>query len=139
MNKITPGIRFLFGLIFLAFGAMGLFNLMPPPKPGDIPEAAMAFSKAMADTGYMLVLVKLTETLCGLLLLLNMWVPLVLVILFPVTLNILLFHSFLAPQGLPMAIVLIGLHIYLAFVHRRDYRALFVMRDNHETKQSMAV
>jgi hypothetical protein len=40
----------------------------------------------------------------GLLLLANRYVPLALILLGPVIVNIVCFHAFLAPEGLPMAL-----------------------------------
>ena len=48
---------------------------------------------ALMDTGYLWPLIKVTEIVCGVLLILGMFVPLALVVLAPVVLNILLFHS----------------------------------------------
>jgi uncharacterized membrane protein YphA (DoxX/SURF4 family) len=112
-SKITLVIRILFGLIFFAAGLAGLLNLAPPPA--DLPERLVTFNNGLMATGYFMTLLKLTETICGLLIILNMFVPLALVILAPVVLNIFLVHAFMAPQGLPLAIVLGIFMIYLAF------------------------
>jgi len=56
-----------------------------------------------------------TETICGLLLLIGAFVPLALVVLAPIVLNIIMVHIFLAPSGLPLAVVIAALMIYLSF------------------------
>ncbi len=73
------------------------------------------FFKGMMATGYFIYLVKGTEAVCGLLLLSGMYVPLALVVLAPVVLNIFLLNAFLMPSGLPIALVIGALEIYLAF------------------------
>ena len=125
ISKITPGLRFLLGLIFLAGGIGGLFDLMKPEGS----EAALGFIAALKSTGYLWVLVKVTEIVCGLFLLANLWVPLMLIILFPVTLNILLFHAFLEHGMLVMAMLIMGLHLYLVLVNSKAYNRLFTMRE----------
>lgn len=112
-EKIDIACRIIFGLIFFVFGAAGLFQLMPPPP--NLPPDMQMFMEGLAASGYFMILLKLTETICGLMLLLGVFVPLALVILAPVVLNILLVHIFLEHSGLPMALVLFALEIYLAF------------------------
>jgi hypothetical protein len=45
------------------------------------------------------------QVICGVLLLVNRYVPLALNLLGPVIVNIVLFHTFMAPSGLPLAAV----------------------------------
>lgn len=59
------------------------------------------------------------------------FVPLALVVLAPVILNIVLTHLFMAPSGLPLAIVLGLLEIYLAFFsspYKEVIRPIFVRK-----------
>lgn len=112
-SKITLIARILLGLVMFASGLTGLLNLVPVPP--DLPERLMTFNAGLAATGYFMVLLKLTETICGLLLLSGFFVPLALVVLAPVVLNIFLVHAFMAPSGLPLAIILGLLMIYLSF------------------------
>ena len=113
------------GLIYTAFGLAGLFNMLPPPK--EIPEGAMAFSAAMFATGYFFPMVKLTESVCGLLLLSGYASPVALVILAPITLNIFLFHAWLTPGmgNLVIPVVMIVLHGLAALNYWHLYRPLF--------------
>jgi len=113
--------RLLLGLIFTVFGLNGFLHFLSMPPP---PEAAMAFFGAMAATGYMIPLLFTTQIVGGALLLLGM-VPLALAILAPVIVNIVAFHLFLAPGGLPLAVVVAALASFLAWAHRAAYRPLF--------------
>src|SRR5215831_18531192 len=65
-----------------------------------------------------------TQLVGGALLLLGM-VPLGVVILAPVIVHIVAFHVFLAPAGLPLAVVVAALAMFLAWTHRPAYRPLF--------------
>lgn len=105
--------RILLGFVFTAAGLAGLLNLAPPPD--DLPEALKTFNAGMMASIYFFPFVKATETVCGVLLLAGLFVPLALVILAPIILNIFLVHAFMAPEGLPLAIILGLLEIYLAF------------------------
>lgn len=111
--KLPLIFRLLLGFVFFAAGITGLLNLVPPPA--DLPERLQTFNAGMMAAGYFMPFVKLTETICGLMLLTGMYVPLALVVLAPVTINILLINAVLMPSGLGLAIVLAFMHIYLAF------------------------
>ena len=98
-SKIQFGARIVLGLIYFIFGGMGLgmaLGLLHMPFP-PMPEAAEAFMKGIMGSGYFLFLLKITETTCGFLLLTGIAAPLALVIIAPVTINILCFHAFLTP------------------------------------------
>ncbi|MGO9063040.1 MAG: DoxX family membrane protein, partial [Candidatus Binataceae bacterium] len=95
--------RILLGLVFAVMPWMGIFHLVHnPPMPSD----ALAFAGALMKTGYMMPLIWGTEIVSGVLILVGVLVPFALVLLAPVLVNILLFHLFLGPSGLGMAIIL---------------------------------
>lgn len=100
------------GLVFFVFGLNGFFEFLPVPELSD---KAGAYFGGLAGSGFFLPVLKITETTCGLLMLLRLFSPLALVVLAPVIVQILLFHIFLDPGGLPMAIVLALLAAYLGF------------------------
>lgn len=119
--------RVLLGLLFVVFGLNGFLNFIPAPTTPP-PEGAMAFGIALVNTGYMMPLIKGTEVLVGVLLLLNRFVPLALVVLAPVVVNIVAFHAFLAPTGFGMTVLIVGLQLYLVWIHRSVYRPLLTAR-----------
>ena len=108
------------GLIFLVFGLNGFFNFIPMGSPPT--GAAGDFVMGLFKSGYFLPFLKGIEVICGILLLVNRFATLALLILAPIIINILLFHTFLAHEGLPMAIVLVGLLGYLAWTRKEAYR-----------------
>lgn len=120
--------RVLLGLVFFVFGLAGLFNLLPPPPKEQMPPGLWEFSTAMQNTGFLLQLVKGTEVLVGALLLLNRFVPLALTLIAPVIVNIVAVHAFLAPSGLGLAIVLLGLELYLAWSYRSAFRPMLAAK-----------
>ncbi|MBY0386285.1 DoxX family membrane protein [bacterium] len=117
--------RYLLGLIFFVFGAAGLFNLIPPPP--DMPQDLQTFMNGIMATKYFFPLLKLTETLCGLLLLIGVAPALALVILAPISLNIFMLHLFVTPglQNLVIPVAILALHISSAIHYWPLYQPLF--------------
>lgn len=119
--------RILMGLIFFVFGLNGFLNFVPQPKT-PIPEGALAFVGALMKTGYMIRLIAGTQVIVGVLLLANRFVPLALALIAPVVVNIIAFHIFLSSIGIPLAVLVLVLEIYLAWAYRRVYRSMLAMR-----------
>jgi uncharacterized membrane protein YphA (DoxX/SURF4 family) len=125
-RRLTLAARLVLGLLFLASGIAGL--VMPtPPLPADSPPAMVALFTGLTGS-YLLTLVKLTEAAVGALLLANRFVPLALLALAPVTVNIVLVHLLLAPSGLPIALVVLALHLFMGWSYRGAYRGLLAAR-----------
>lgn len=120
--------RVLLGLLFFVFGLLGLLNLVPPPPKEQMPPGLWAFSEAMRNTGFLFQLVKGTEVVAGALLLLNRFVPLALTLIAPVIVNIVAVHVFLAPSGMGMSMVILGLELYLAWAYRSAFRPMLGAR-----------
>ena len=121
MKTVTIIVRVLLGLMFVVFGSNIFLHFipMPPPKP----SLATDFSKALMESHYMYVVGAL-QVMGGLLLLIGRWVPLGLTLLGPVVVNILLFHIYLEPTGLPMAIVVSTLALFLLWRNRTNFAGL---------------
>lgn len=117
--------RVLLGLVFTVFGLNGFFGFLPQPP---VPPAAGAFLGALAATGYFFPLLKATEVTAGLLLLGNRFVPLALAVLAPIIVNIVAFHAFLAPGGLPIAALVLGLELFLAWSYRDAFASVLTAR-----------
>lgn len=121
MKKATLIIRILLGLIGLIFGLNKFLQFMPTPP---MPQPAGEFMGALVASGYLMVVVALVEIGTGIMLLTNRYQPLALVILFPVLLNALLFHIFLAPAGMGGALMATAMNIFLFYANLDSYRAL---------------
>ena len=123
MKYVIVIVRLLLGLEFVVFGANAFFHFM-----GPVPEMegqAGAFITALMTSGYMYV-IAIVQILGGLCLLLGArFVPLGLTLLGPVIVNIVLFHVFLLPQGLPLAIVDCALALFLLWIYRFKFPAIF--------------
>ena len=114
-------VRTLMGLLFIFGSVTFFFNLItPPPMEGAI----KSFNEGLAASGYFFNLLKATELVCGILLLIGRFVPLALVILAPIIINILFVHTFLDRSGLPVAIFLVLAASFLAYYYRRAFAPL---------------
>jgi len=123
--KITTHLaRVLLGLLFLTFGLNGFFHFIPMPPPFGL---AGQYLGALFASHY-LVAVFLLQAIGGALLLANRYVAVALVLLGPILVNILLFHSLMAPQGLPLAIIALGLWLTVFVKTRRAFSGVFVAR-----------
>ena len=111
-KKVTVTARIILGLIFFIFGLNGFFHFIPMQP---MPEQAGAFFGGLMASGYFIPVLAGTQTLCGALLIAGAFVPLALIVLAPILVQIVLFHTFLAPSGLPLAAFICILEIYLAF------------------------
>lgn len=126
--------RIILGLIFFIFGLNGFFHFIPVPA---MPQEAEAFMGALKNSGYMLPLIKLVETFCGLIFLTGYYTPLGLLVITPVIYNILFFHIFLAPAGIPLAIVNVVLHGILVFGNYHLFHCLLTtgVNSSNNTKE----
>ena len=113
--------RYLLGIIFLVFGANGFLNFIPMPPPTGLAGQYMG----ALFVSHFLVVVFLLELIPAILLLVGRYVPLALVLLGPVIVNIVLFHAFMAPSGLPLATVVVILWLLTAWTVRSAFEGIF--------------
>ena len=110
--KITAAIaRILLGVIFLVFGLNGFLHFIKMPPPTGV---ALQFMGALIAS-HEIAVIMLLQVIGAVLLLINRFVPLALLLLGPVIVNIVLFHAFMAPNGLPMALIVSVLWILTAY------------------------
>jgi hypothetical protein len=116
--KITSTIsRYLLGVVFLTFGLNGFLHFIPMPPPAGV--AGQFFGALFVSRLYVVIFA--LQVVPAVLLLVNRYVPLALTILGPVIFNILCFHIFMAPAGLPLAFfvtvlwILVVSSVWLAF------------------------
>ena len=125
MRVVNIIARILLGAAFTLFGLNGFLQFL---NMGPMPTGlAGQFIGALALSHYFWVVAAL-QVAGGVLLLLNRFVPLALVLLGPVIVNILLYHIFLNPAGMLMAIVVTVLWFIVYFAHRRYFSGIFVQR-----------
>src|ERR1700721_3787737 len=116
--------RILLGIIFVFFGLNGFLHFLNEPLP---PGLAGQFIGALMQSHYVLF-VSAVQVISGVLLLVNLYVPLALVLSAAEIADILAFHIFMAPSQIFMALLVAILWI-IVFVQQRQYLAcLFVQR-----------
>jgi len=114
--------RIVLGLIYFIFGLNFFLHFLPtPPQTGGPAES---FTTGLFQSGYFFPFLKGLEVILGSLLLTGAFVPLALVVLMPISLNILLFHAFLTDNAI-MGIIIVALQLYLAWAYRDYYKPLF--------------
>ena len=122
MNIIAMIARYLLGLAMLVFGANKFFNFMPQP---ELPADALAFMGQLMNSGYILPTLGVIYLLAGLLLVINKAVPFALIILVPVSFNIVAFHLKFAPEGVLFAAVVAVLNLFLIYSNWNEFKSLF--------------
>lgn len=127
-RHLTTAARILLGIVFVGAGLGGLLNAPPALTSPPMPAGVVALVDGMVKSGYLLKLLKITETAVGVLLVANRFVPLALTILAPIVVNILAFHVFLMPSGLPVALAVLALELYLAWQYREHFRTVLEAR-----------
>jgi putative oxidoreductase len=115
----------LLGLLFVMSSVVVLFNLVPmPPMPEGTPAAL--FMGAFVPTGY-LTFVKVFELIGGVLVAIPRTRNYGLLVLGPILVNILAFHTFInkgAGLADPMLIFIVLLALYLLWVGRKAFAGL---------------
>lgn len=118
-KKILFGVSILFGLMFINSGLNKFFNYMPMPK--DLPENMMKVMTAFIEIGWLMPLIAVAEIAGGLLFITNKYRALGAIIIFPVMIGILLTHIITAPSGLPLALVLMAINLWVIIENRDKY------------------
>jgi len=97
MKNATTVFRILLGFLYLVFGLDYFLHFIPyqPHHTGN----ARAFKDGLRAAGYFYPMQKIIQILGGVSLLINRYAPFSAVVLFPISLNVLLFHTILAPSG----------------------------------------
>lgn len=126
MKTTTTILRSLLGALYLIFGLDYFLHFIPyqPLHTG----AAGAFIAGLKGTGYFYPMQKVIQIAGGLSLLSNRYAPFFAVVLFPISINVLLFHTILVPSGWWMGVLLAGSNLFLGWAYRGYYRGMFVRR-----------
>ena len=122
MKILTIIVRILLGLIFVFFGSNGFLHFLPmPPLPQGV---AGEYLHSFFASGYVYVISGF-QVIGGLLLLIGRFVPLGLTILAAIIVNIWTFHLLMAPEGLPPAVVVTILELFLVWRYREAFKGIF--------------
>lgn len=120
MRYLSTIARYLLGIIFLFNGINMFVQFMPLPNPQQ-PDLAQRFLNILHEGGYFYPILGATKIGTALALFSNRYLPLMLVVMFPVTLNGVLFHLKMDPMMAPVALVVMALQGYLMYLNREAY------------------
>lgn len=109
----------LFGLMFINAGLNKFFNYMPVPK--DLPPGLMKVMTAFMAVGWLTWLIAIAEIVGGVLFITNKYRALGAIVIFPVMVGIVLTHLLMAPSGLPLALILFAINIWVIVENREKY------------------
>jgi putative oxidoreductase len=118
-------VRVVMGLLFLTASLAYFLKLMPA---GELSENARLFMTGLFASIYVMPVVKTIELLCAIAFLSNRFVSLALIVIFPINLNIFLFHAFMAPEAMAVPALLFLGNVFLFFVHRKNYQPVLAIR-----------
>jgi putative oxidoreductase len=122
-NKVLFVFSLLFGLMFINSGLNKIFQYMPMPK--EMPENMMKVVEAFGAIVWLMPLIAVVEIIGGVLVIIPKYRALGAVMIFPIMIGILLTHIFNAPSGLPIALILFVVLIWIMIDNRAKYASLF--------------
>lgn len=117
--------------MLLTFGLNKFFWFMPDFDFTGYPEAEHLFNSLRfsnhepSGKGYLMNMVGVTEVIIGLLLVLRKWVPLALVMLVPISINIVAFHMFVNLPNIGPALLVAIVNGYLIYNNWSSYKVMF--------------
>lgn len=121
-QKILNVASILFALLLINGGLNKFLNYMPVPD--NLPEALIKDSMAMMEISWLMPMVGAAEIFGGLLLIFPRTRALGALVVFPVMVGVLLTHISVAPEGLPVALVIWAVLLWIIIHDRHKYLAL---------------
>ena len=118
-NKVLFVACLLFALMFINSGLNKFFHYMPMPK--DMPTEMMQFMGAFMEMRWLLPLVALIEIVGGVLFIPAKTRALGAIIILPIMVGVVLTHVTVAPSGLPVALVLFVINLWVIVENRNKY------------------
>ena len=125
MKMMTIISRIALGIVYTGFSLAFFFKLLPQQEAG--PQATL-FMTGLFATGYLIPIVKAVELAAGIAFLSGRFVPLASIMIFPITLNIALFHIALEPEGVIMGLVMLAANVFLFYTYRSHLNGLLVWK-----------
>ncbi len=121
-KKTTLILRILLGILLVVFGSNKFIDFLPHFDFSN-PYAAYLFNAF--KNSYILKTVGFIETIIGLLFIVNKAVPFSLIVLAPISINIILFHLTLDPINIGPGLFVFFVNIFLIYRYWSHYKSLF--------------
>lgn len=130
VGRLAQVARLLLAFVYILNGLNWWWKVLPYPSLSDPPlPQTPPFVQAMIDTGFMFDGTKVIEVVTGLMLLANRWVPLALVVAFPVTVGIWSVDFFLIGASVRAQVLgwsALLLNTFLLFAYIRYFTPMLV-------------
>lgn len=121
-NKILFVVCLLFGLMFINSGLNKFFYYMPMPK--DMPEVLTKLMGNFMEIKWLFPLVAVAEIIGGALFIFKKYRALGAIIIFPIVIGIVLTNILFAPSGIPLAIVILVINLWVIFENIYKYKPM---------------
>ena len=121
-KKILFVLSLLFGLNYINSGLNKFFNYLPVPP--DLPEAVVKDNLALMEISWLLPLIASIEIIGGALFIPGKFRALGAIVILPISVGVLLVHSTVAPSGLPVALIIVGINLWVIIENRSKYLPL---------------
>lgn len=108
--------------MFINAGLNKFLNYLPPPEA--MPEEVMNDFQAMIEIVWLIPLIAITEIVGGLLVIIPKTRALGALVILPVMTGILMVHFIVDPSGLPIALPLAAILVWILIENRQKYRVL---------------
>jgi hypothetical protein len=126
MKVTTIVSRILLGFLYLVFG-LDYFLHFIPYEPHHTGRVA-AFKAGLKGVGYFYPMIKSIQVVGGISLLINQYAAFFAVVLFPISINVFLYHTILVPSGWLMGVLLLVPNLFLGYAYRQYYSGMFVRK-----------
>jgi len=117
-------LRYVFGVFLLVFGFDHFFSYLPFP---EMSQEANAYFGTLVSTGVM-QLVGVVEITAGISFVINRYGAIMAFILMSISINAVLFHLFLDPAKIIIAIALLALNISMLIYYKNQYSQILKSR-----------
>ncbi|MGW8121513.1 DoxX family protein [Roseivirga echinicomitans] len=121
-NKFLLVLSLLFGLMFINAGLNKFLNYMPPPD--DVSEGLSTVMGAMMEISWLIPLIAIVEIIGGILFMIPKYRALGAIVIFPVMVGILLTHLINDPSGLPIAVSLMVINLWVILEKSDKYKPM---------------
>ncbi|PJE45548.1 MAG: DoxX family protein [Sediminibacterium sp.] len=122
IRKIFTVLTVIFALMFINGGLNKFFNYIPVPP--DLPVEMVKVNTALMEIVWLMPLIAVVELVGGVLLLIPKFRALGAIIIFPIMVGILHIHATVALSGLPLAIILSLVLLWIMWEDRAKYLQL---------------
>ncbi len=118
-KKFLNILSVLFGLLLINGGLNKFFHYMPTPD--DLPQELTNDFNALMEISWQMPLIGFAEVFGGVLILFPKTRALGVLVVFPVMVGVLLTHIFVAPSGLPIALAIWAMLLWIIYDNRQKY------------------